>query len=114
VPLARLWGALFRTRSGPPPSPEALQQICAAIPGTRVADAALTIERALDRAVHLSEGEKRVVNLLESAGGRLPESQIRTTVKSIGLPWTPIWRLLRSSPIVERSPAGLYCLVGYA
>jgi hypothetical protein len=114
VPLARLWGALFRTRSGPPPSPEALQQICAAIPGTRVADAALKIDRALDRALHLSEGEKRVVNLLESAGGKLSESQIRTTVKSIGLPWTPIWRLLRSSPVVERSPAGLYCLVGYA
>jgi hypothetical protein len=114
VPLARLWGALFRTRSGPPPSPEALQQICAAIPGTCVADAALTIERPLDRALHLTEGEKRVVDLLESAGGKLPESQIRTTVKSIGLPWTPIWRLLRSSPVVERSPAGLYCLVGYA
>ena len=114
VPLGRLWGALFRTRSGPPPSSEALQQICAAIPGTRVTDSALTIDRPLDRALHLSEGEKRVVTLLESAGGKLPESQIRTTVKSIGLPWTPIWRLLRSSPVVERSPAGLYCLVGYA
>jgi hypothetical protein len=33
-------------------------------------------------------------------------------VREIGMAWTPIWRLLRSSPLFERSPDGLFRLIG--
>jgi hypothetical protein len=32
--------------------------------------------------------------------------------RAVGVPWTTVWRLLRSSPVFEKSPAGLYRLIG--
>jgi hypothetical protein len=61
---------------------------------------------------HLNEGETRLVRFLESAGGGLTDAQLRWLVREIGLAWTPIWRLLRSSPLFEQSPEGLFRLVG--
>ena len=40
------------------------------------------------------------------------DAQLRWLVRDVGLPWTPIWRLLRSSPLFEQSPEGLFRLVG--
>jgi hypothetical protein len=39
---------------------------------------------------------------------RLPHE----TCRRISLAWTSVWRLLRSSPLFERSPEGLFRLVG--
>jgi hypothetical protein len=113
MPFPRLWAALFRTRLGPAASPEAIQQICAVVPGTRVADDVVTIDRPFDRRAQLTEAENRVTRLLERAPPEgMSESQIRRLVRAVGLPWTTVWRLLRSSPVVERAPNDLYRLLG--
>ena len=112
LPLTRLWSALFRTRSGPPPSVEAVKQICSALPGTRVADDVVTIDRPFARAAYLSDTESRIARLLETVPKGMSDAQIRGTMRAAGLPWTPVWRLLRQSPLVERSQDGLYQLVG--
>jgi hypothetical protein len=114
LPFLRLWDALFRTRPGPAPSTEAIRQICEAIPGARLSEDIVTIDRALDRAAHLSVAENQVARLLESEPGGVSDSQLRRMVRAVGLPWTTVWRLLRSSPVFERSPAGLYVLIGSA
>jgi hypothetical protein len=112
LPFGRLWTALFRTRSGPAASNEAIQQICAAVPGTRIAGGEVTIDRPFDRATHLSEVELRIARLLETTPDGASDAQIRRMAHKVGLPWTPVWRLLRCSPVVERSPNGLYRLLG--
>jgi hypothetical protein len=110
---ARLWAALFRNRQGPPASAEAIRQLCLAVPGTRVADDMVTIDRPFDRRAHLTDAENRVTRLLEKAPPEgMSESQIRRLVRTVGLPWTTVWRLLRSSPVVERSANDLYRLLG--
>lgn len=114
VPLARLWSALFRTRLGPLPSPEAVREICAAVPGARIDRGAVTIDRPFARAAYLSDSERRVASILESAPQGLSGSQMRGKIRALGLPWTPVWHLLRHSPLVESAPNGLYQLVGSA
>jgi hypothetical protein len=111
--LARLWAALFRTRLGPTPSTQAMAQICAAVPGARLVGDDVTIDRPFDRRAYLTEAENRITRLLEKAPPEgMSESQIRRLVRAVGLPWTTVWRLLRYSPVVERSPNDLYRLLG--
>jgi len=82
------------------------------VPEVRVADGMVVVDKAFDRRAHLNEEESRVVPLLEATRRGLPEAQIRWLIRDVGLPWTPIWRLLRSSPLFEQSPEGLFRLVG--
>jgi hypothetical protein len=111
--FARLWAALFRTRLGPAASAEAIEQICAAVPGMRLDGETVTIDRPFDRRAYLTDAENRVTRLLEKAPPEgMSESQIRRVVRTLGLPWTTVWRLLRYSPVVERSPNDLYRLLG--
>ena len=111
--FARLWAALFRTRLGPAASAEAIEQICAAVPGMRLDGETVTIDRPFDRRAYLTDAENRVTRLLEKAPPEgMSESQIRRVVRTLGLPWTTVWRLLRYSPVVERSPNDLNRLLG--
>ena len=112
LPVARLAGVLFRNRTGPRPSREFVQGLCRAVPEVRVADGMVTVEKPLDRRAHLDEQESRLVRFLEAAGRGLSGAQLRWLVREIGLAWTPIWRLLRSSPLFEQSHDGLFRLVG--
>lgn len=112
LPLLRLASVLFRTRAGPRPSSIVVQGLCRAMPEVRVADGMVIVEKAFDRRAHLNEEESRVVRLLETARSGLSDAQLRWLVRDVGLPWTPIWRLLRSSPLFEQSPEGLFRLVG--
>jgi hypothetical protein len=102
--------ALFRDRPRPPA--EALLAICGSVPGARIEGGLLAIDRPLDRSAHLNLNEARVVALLEAAGGSLQANQIRQLVRSIGLPWTPVWRMLHCSPVFERGHLGRFQLVG--
>jgi hypothetical protein len=113
LPFARLWAALFRSRLGPAASPEVMQELCAAIPGARLAGDVVTIDKRFDRRAYLTDAENRVTRLLERAPPEgMSESQLRRLVRAVGLPWTTVWRLLRYSPVVERSPNDLYRLLG--
>jgi hypothetical protein len=112
IALEPLWTALFRRRPGPPPCPEAIRELCAAVPGARVAGGIVTIDRPLDPSGQMGEMEARLARLLAAAPGGLREGQVRGLTRMVGLPWTAIARLLRCSPIVEQEPSGLYRLVG--
>jgi hypothetical protein len=112
VPVTRLAFALFRMRAGPRPSPAAVQGLCTAVPEARVRNGIVMVDRPLDRRAHLNEGETRVVKVLESAHGSLSDGQLRGRVREIGLAWTPVWRLLRSSPLFEQTPEGQFRLLG--
>jgi len=112
VPVTRLASALFRTRAGPRPSPAAVQGLCTAVPEARVRNGVVMIDRPLDRRAHLNEGETRIVKVLESARGSLSDGQLRWRIREIGLAWTPVWRLLRSSPLFEQTSAGQFRLLG--
>jgi hypothetical protein len=89
-----------------------VQGLCGAVPEVKIKDGMVIVERPLDRRAYLNEEENRVVRFLESAGGGLSDAQLRWLVRQIGLAWTPVWRLLRSSPLFEQSPEGLFRLVG--
>ena len=110
--LLRLASVLFRTRAGPRPSSIVVQGLCRAVPEVRVSDGMVIVDKAFDRRAYLNEEESRVVRLLETARSGLSDAQLRWLVRDVGLPWTPIWRLLRSSPLFEQSPEGLFRLVG--
>jgi hypothetical protein len=110
--LPRLATVLFRPLAGPRPSPTVVQGLCRAVPEVRIMDGIVMVDRAFDRRAHLNEEESRVVRLLESARSGLSDAQLRWLVRDVGLPWTPIWRLLRNSPLFEQSPEGLFRLVG--
>jgi hypothetical protein len=112
LPLARLAVVLFRTRPGPRPSPVVVRGLCRAVPEARVAGGMVTVDKALDQRAHLNEKESRLVRFLEAAGRGLSGTELRWLVREIGMTWTPIWRLLRSSPLFEQTPDGLFCLVG--
>lgn len=112
LPLARLVSVLFRTRAGPRPSPMVVQGLCRAVPEIRISDGMVTVDKAFDRRAHLNEGETRVVRFLETERQGLSDAQLRWLVRDIGMAWTPIWRLLRSSPLFEQSPEGRFRLVG--
>jgi hypothetical protein len=114
LPFLRLWQALFRTRPGPPPSTEAVRQICDAIPGTHLSDDVVTVDRSFDRATHLTAAENQVARMIETSAVGVSDSQLRKMARAVGLPWSTVWRLLRSSPVFERSPSGLYVLIGSA
>jgi hypothetical protein len=109
--LVRLRGALLRARQGAALSLEALRQVCLAIPGACIADGVVVTARA--GAVVLTETEQRLVKMLRAARPTgIPDSRLRVMVRAIGLPWTPILRLLRCSPLVECAPDGRFQLVG--
>ncbi len=110
--LLRLASVLFRTRAGPRPSSVVVQGLCRAVPEVRVSDGMVIVDKAFDRRAHLNEEESRVVRLLESERSGLSDAQLRWLVRDVGLPWTPIWRLLRTSPLFEQSPEGRFRLVG--
>jgi len=110
--LPRLASVLFRTRAGPRPSSIVVQGLCRAVPEVRVTGGMVIVDKALDRRAHLNEEETRVVRLLETTSGGLSDAQLRWLVRGVGLPWTPIGRLLRSSPLFEQSPEGRFRLVG--
>jgi hypothetical protein len=112
VSLARLAAVLFRARAFPRPSTAVVKGLCGAVPEARVTNGVVTVDRPLDRRAHLKEDESRVVKFLETAGGALSGAQLRWLVREIGLAWTPIWRLLRNSPLFEQSPDGMFRLVG--
>jgi len=112
LPFLRLWDALFRSRPGPSPSSEALTQICEAVPGAHLSGDIVSVDRAFDRAAHLSSAENQVARLLETVPAGVSDAQLRPMSRAVGLPWTTVWRLLRSSPVFEKSPAGLYRLIG--
>ncbi|HEX3313114.1 MAG TPA: hypothetical protein VHS32_43315, partial [Streptosporangiaceae bacterium] len=111
LPLVRLRTALLRARQGVALPLEALRQICLAVPGTRIRDDVVMTAHA--DTVPLSETEQRLVKILRAARPTgIPDSRLRVMIRAIGLPWTPILRLLRSSPLVERAPDGRFQLVG--
>ena len=113
LPLVKLRAALLRARQGVTLSLEALRQICLAVPGTRVTDGVVATAPA--EAVSLSELELRLVTILRAAQpAGLPDTRLRLMVRAIGLPWTPVLRLLRSSPLVQCGPDGRFQLVGTA
>jgi hypothetical protein len=112
LPIARLAAVLFRARGGPRPSGAFVQYLCRAVPEARVAGGMVTVDKPLDRRAHLDERESRLVRFLETAGRGLSGMQLRWLVREIGLAWSPIWRLLHSSPLFEQSPDGLFRLVG--
>jgi hypothetical protein len=112
VPFARLWAALFRRRQGPAPSPEAIAELCAAVPDARIGDGVVTVDRPFDRAIHLGGTENRVAGLLETAPAGLSGPELRVRTRALGLPWSSVWRLLQYSPVFEVSASGLYRLVG--
>jgi len=112
LPLRRLTSVLFRTRAGPRPTSIVVQGLCRAMPEVRIAGDMVVVDKAFDRRAYLNEEESRVVPLLEAARSGLPEAQIRWLVREVGLPWTRIWRLLRSSPLFEQSSDGVFRLVG--
>jgi hypothetical protein len=112
LPLARLASVLFRTRAGPRPSPTVVQSLCRALPEIRVTGGMVTVDKAFDRRAHLNEGESRIVRFLETARQGLSDAQLRWLARDVGMAWTPIWRLLRSSPLFEQSPEGRFHLVG--
>jgi len=114
LPVGRRWSALFRTRIGPPPSAEAVREICAEVPGTQMNDDDVFVERPFDRATHLGETEDRVARLLEATPSGMSGREVRGAARAVGLPWTPVLRMLRCSPVVEGSSDGLYRLVGSA
>jgi hypothetical protein len=110
--LPRMASVLFRMRAGPRPSPTVVQGLCRVVPEVHVADGMVTVDKALDRRAHLNEEETRVVRFLETTRSGLSDAQLRWLVRDVGLAWTPVWRLLRSSPLFEQSPEGLFRLVG--
>jgi hypothetical protein len=110
--LPRMASVLFRMRAGPRPSPTVVQGLCRAVPEVHVADGMVTVDKALDRRAHLNEEETRVVRFLETTRAGLSDVQLRWLVREVGLAWTPVSRLLRSSPLFEQSPEGLFRLVG--
>jgi hypothetical protein len=112
LPIARLAAVLFRARGGPRPSRVFVQGLCRAVPEAHVANGMVTVDKPLDRRANLDERESRLVRFLEAAGRGLSDVQLRWLVREIGLAWTPIWRLLRNSPLFEQSPDGLFRLVG--
>lgn len=112
MPLVRLASVLFRMRAGPRPSATVVKGLCRAVPEIRIVDGMVMVDKAFDRRAHLNEEETRVVRFLETTRSGLSESQLRCLIRDIGLAWTPIWRLLRSSPLFEQSPEGRFRLVG--
>ena len=110
--LVRLSAVLSRAGIGPRPSPAAVQGLCGAVPEARIKDGVVMVDKPLDCRAHLNEGETRVVRFLEASGGAMSDAQLRWSVRQIGLAWTPVWRLLRSSPLFEQSPEGTFRLVG--
>jgi hypothetical protein len=112
LPLTRLAAVLFRSRAFPRPSTAVVQGLCGAVPEAHVKDGVVTVDRPLNRRAHLKEEESRLVRFLEAAGGALSGVQLRWLVREIGLGWTPICRLLRSSPLFEQSADGRFRLVG--
>jgi len=112
LPVTRVWNALFRTRSGPPPSVEAIEQICAEVPEAQLTGSDVFVERQFDRAAHLGETEDRVARLLEAKPAGMSGREVRGAARAAGLPWTPVLRMLRFSPVVEGPSDGLYRLVG--
>jgi hypothetical protein len=89
-----------------------VQGLCRALPEVRVTGGMVTVDKAFDRRAHLNEGESRIVRFLETARQGLSDAQLRWLARDVGLAWTPIWRLLRSSPLFEQSPEGRFRLVG--
>ena len=114
LPVTRLWTALFRTRSGPPPSVEAIRQICAEVPETQIGGGDVFVERPFDRATHLGETEGRVARLLQATPAGMSGREVRGAARAAGLPWAPVLRQLRCSPVVEGPSDGPYRLVGSA
>ncbi len=111
--LVRLRGALLRARQGVTLSLEALRQVCLAVPGARVTDG--VVVTATPGGVPLTETEQRLVQILRAARPTgIPDTRLRMKIRAVGLPWTPILRLLRSSPLVECAPDGRFHLVGSA
>jgi hypothetical protein len=108
--LVRLRGALLRARQGVTLSLEALRQVCLAIPGAHVTDGIVT---ATPGSVPLTETELQLVKILRAARPTgIPDTRLRGMIRAVGLPWTPILRLLRSSPLVECAPDGRFQLLG--
>jgi hypothetical protein len=111
LPLERLRAALLRARQGVTLSLEALRQICLAVPGTWITDGVVATAR--HDVVALSEAEQRLVKILRAARPTgIPDTRLRPMVRAVGLPWTPVLRLLHCSPLVERAPDGRFQLVG--
>ena len=102
-PVARLWSALFHVRPGGAPAPETLGRICAEIPGARIAAGELVFDGRLERSVHLTQPENRLVTILEAAGGSLPLAQLRRAIQAMGLSWTPASHSVRTSPLFTTS-----------
>jgi hypothetical protein len=113
VSLIRLRAALLRARQGVALSLEAIREVCLAIPGARVTDG--IVAAAKPDAVALTETERRLVKILRAAEpSGLPDTSLRAMIRAVGLPWTPILRLLRCSPLVECAANGRFVLVGTA
>ena len=109
----RLASVLFRTRAGPRPSPVgrpgAVPARCRRCASGRDGDRR---QAARSPRPPQRRGVARRAASSKRRGGGLSDAQLRWLVREIGLPWTPIWRLLRSSPLFEQSPEGLFRLVG--
>jgi hypothetical protein len=111
--LIKLRAALLRARQGVTLSLEALRQVCLAVPGAHVTDGVVAAGKA--DAIALSETERRLVKLLRAAEPTgIPDTRLRAMIRAVGLPWTPMLRLLRCSPLVECAPDGRFQLVGTA
>jgi hypothetical protein len=104
--LPRLWGALFRDRSGPALSEETAARLTASIPTAAVAGGAIRVAQTLDRASCLSAAELTLLQVLEHAKRPLSAGELRDAARTAGLPAPQVSWLLRRSPIFERGPAG--------
>jgi len=110
--LVRFAAVLARAGAGLRPSPAVVRGLCVDVPEARIKDGVVVVDRPLDRRAHLNEDETRVVRFLEASGGAMTDAQLRWRVRQIGLAWTPVWRLLHSSPLFERPSHGMFRLVG--
>jgi hypothetical protein len=113
LPLARL-SRIARRAWGDrePPPDQVLGQICATLPGTRVAGDIVLVEKAVPAGPGLGAAEMWLVQVLRGARAPLPATEIERLGVAAGFRLPALRRILGASLLVEPLPGDTFALVG--